>query len=276
MVQFSVNEQRCVRCGLCVQDCVMRVLHQEAGAPPWMPPEKEANCIACQHCLAICPTGAVSIMGRNPDASLPIFPEALPRLEQMTRLVRSRRSIRQYRDESVDPALLRELLATLGNVPTGINRHELTFRVIDDKAVMQRLRQETLTALRAAAEAGQVPERFAYLQNAVSAWFEDGADVIFRSAPHALIVSAPPDAPCPQEDVALTLAYFELLAQSAGLGTVWWGMLRLVTLVLPELKARLGIPADHHFYGMLFGYPTVRYARTVQRDDAAVVQRVTL
>ena len=103
-----------------------------------------------------------------------------------------------------------------------------------------------------------------------------GADILFRGAPHILVVSAPPDAPCASEDVTLALAYFDLLAQSAGLGTVWCGMLKMVLKTLPDLKALIGVPPGHAHYGMLFGIPAVHYARTVQRDDAAVVKRVML
>jgi hypothetical protein len=92
-----------------------------------------------------------------------------------------------------------------------------------------------------------------------------------------LIVSAGPEAICPSEDATLALAYFELLAQSAGLGTVWWGMFKMLMLALPELKPVIGIPDDHqYYYAMLFGVPAVRYARTVQRDDAAVVRLIAI
>ena len=85
-----------------------------------------------------------------------------------------------------------------------------------------------------------------------------------------------PDAPCPNQDVALALAYFELLAQSAGLGTVWWGIAQMVFMVLPDLKALIGVPVKHLYYAMLFGIPSVHYPRTVQRDNAAIVRRVKI
>jgi nitroreductase len=110
--------------------------------------------------------------------------------------------------------------------------------------------------------------------NAAVVFAERGVDMIFRGAPHALIVSAPVDAPCPREDVALALAYFELLAYSAGLGTVWWGMLKMVLETLPELKSLFGLAPGEVYHGMLFGAPAVRYPRTVQRDDAARVVHI--
>ena len=224
MLQFTVNEKLCTRCGLCAADCPARIIAQEGKSLPSIRPDQEAECLQCQHCLAICPTAAISILGRNPDNSLALSTDSFPRFDQMARLIRGRRSMRKYKDENVDPALIHQLLATLANVPTGVNRRELTFTVIDDKAVMHRLRDKVLAALAAASKAGRIPERLKYLQDAPSAFSEHNVDIIFRGAPHALIVSAPPDAPCPAEDVILALAYFDLLAQSARLGTVLVGL----------------------------------------------------
>ena len=275
MLEFVVDDKRCTRCRECVQDCPSRIIEQEGKAVPRIPPDQEKFCIACQHCLAICPTAAVSILGKKPEDSLPLPKGCFPGLEPMSRFVRGRRSVRRYKDENVEPSLLRELLATLANVPTGVNRRELTFTVVDDKAAMRRLREKVLAALASADEAGRIPERSMYLKNAPAAFRDHGIDILFRTAPHALVVSAPPDAPCPNEDVALALAYFELLAQSAGLGTVWWGMLKATLETLPELKALFGLPPGHAYYGMLFGVPAIRYPRAVQRNDAAVIRKVT-
>lgn len=276
MLQFTVNDQRCTRCGECVRDCPAGIIEQAGNAVPAIPVAKEEECMQCQHCLAVCPGAAISILGRNPAASLALIPGSLPSLEQMTRLVRGRRSVRQYQEANVSPVLLRQLLATLANVPTGVNQRELTFTVIDDKDVMQRFREKVLKAIAEAVRTGRIADSSSFLAEAPAAYFEQQADILFRGAPHALIVSAPPDAPCPAEDVALTIAYFEFLAQSAGLGTVWWGLLKMTLETLPELKAWIGLPANHLYYGILFGVPAVRYVRTVQRDDAAIVRTVAM
>ncbi|MBU0714633.1 MAG: nitroreductase family protein [Verrucomicrobia bacterium] len=277
MLQFTVNEKLCTRCGLCAADCPAQIITQEGKALPSISPDQEAKCLQCQHCLAICPTAAISILEKYPANSLPLSADSFPRLDQMARFVRGRRSIRQYKDENVDPALINQLLATLANVPTGVNNRALTFTVIDDKAVMYRLRDKVLAALAALGKAGRIPERFKYLLEAPPAYYEHKVDIIFRGAPHALMVSAPSDAPCPGEDVALTLAYFELLAQSARLGTVWWGMFKMFLELLPDMKALFGLsPRHRYYYGMLFGIPAIHYPRTVQRDDAAIVKRVLL
>jgi nitroreductase/Pyruvate/2-oxoacid:ferredoxin oxidoreductase delta subunit len=277
MLHFSVDAARCNRCGQCVLDCPSSIIEQHGQSVPKISRKNSLDCIECQHCLAICPNAAVSILKRKPEDSLPLDRDGLPRLEQMNLLLRGRRSIRRYKDENVRPELIRQLLAAVANAPSGINRRKLTLSVIDDKDTMQNLRERSLAGLAAAAEAGMIPDGLDYLKEAPSAYRQDKRDILFRSAPHALIVSAGPEAACPSEDATLALAYFELLAQSAGLGTVWWGLFKMLMQALPELKPLIGIPADHPYcYAMLFGIPAVRYARTVQRDDAAVVRRIVM
>lgn len=273
MLQFSVDESRCTRCGVCAKDCVAYVIRQGGKRLPTIAPEHEPRCLQCQHCLAICPTGAISILGKSPTDSQPIVPENLPSFDELATLVRGRRSVRQYKQENVDAELLSRLLTTLQYAPTGANALGLTFTVIDDLAVMQRFQQQMIALIRASASSNNLPERYLPMLE-----FPDAKLIVrlFRTAPHAIIVSAPPTVTTPGEDTAVAIANFELLARSAGLGSVWWGFLRFFTNMVPEIKTLLGIPEDHFLSAALFGYPAVQYARTVQRDDAAVIKRVSL
>ena len=276
MLDFSVQEERCNRCGLCVTDCPSHIIEQNAEKIPYVSAENEENCLQCQHCLAVCPTAAVSVFGLNPADSLPVSADVWPTFEQMKHLMRGRRSVRQYHDRNVEPELIDRLLATVAHAPTGVNSRSLTFTVIDDKEQLHRLRENVMQSLIAASKAGRIPERFSYVERAISAYAEHGIDVIFRGAPHLLIVSAPPQTPCATEDVPIALAYFELLAQSAGLGTVWCGLLKLAFESVPQLKALVDLPPNHHYYAMLFGPPAVRFARTVQRNSVAIIRRQTI
>jgi len=271
MLDFHVDESLCTRCKECVRDCPSRVIVQAGENVPSLTPEAEKQCIRCQHCLAICPTGAISILGKQPGDSLPLDASALPALESMDLLVRGRRTTRRYKPENVEPGLIQRLLDSATHAPTGANRRTLTFAVIDDRAVMKAIRQQVMDTLQSALEAGSVPEHFAYLHAAVPAFFKYRADLIFRGAPHLLLVSAGPGAICPKEDVVITLSTFELLASSAGLGTTWCGMLHMAFESVPGLKALFGLPEGHTYYAMLFGHPKVTYARTTQRDGSAKI-----
>ena len=275
MLDFMVDDELCTRCGECTRDCPAQIIEPQGTAIPRITSDKEVNCLRCQHCLAVCPTGAVSILGKKPADSLDLTEEALPAADAMELLVRGRRSVRRFREKEVDPELIKRLLAAAVNAPTGANRSALTFTLVDDRDAMDCLRKKVLEALRAADEAGRIPDQLAYLKIAIPAYFKNKVDIIFRDAPHLLIVSAGPEALCPNEDIPIALTNFELLARSSGVGTVWCGMLKMAFEALPELKSLVSLPADYGYYAMLFGTPAVCYLRTVQRDDCAPVRHIT-
>jgi nitroreductase len=190
----------------------------------------------------------------------------------MKTLVRGRRSVRQFLDENLPAKCIDELLSDTAHSPTGCNDRDLIFSVVDDRAVMRTLLEKVVTALEERQKTGvAVPD---FLVDAAARYRRDGTDEFFRGAPHLLVVAAGSKATCGAEDVLIALSYFELLAQSAGIGTTWCGMLKFVVEAAPELRELLELAANAPFYAMMFGHPAVRYARTVQRDTVAEIRRI--
>lgn len=269
MFNFQVDEERCIQCGECALDCPAGVITMMNGLPGF---NEEGGCFGCQHCLAVCPAGAVSILGKNPDESQSLA-GTFPSPDQMTALIKGRRSVRRYRDEDVSSGLIDELLNVAAHAPTGVNAEGVLFTVIKERSVMNALRQEVMERLEKLKESGGLPDGFIgqYMGGAVKAWLEEGRDIIFRGAPHLLITSAPKASPCPSQDTLIALTTFQLLAHTHGLGTVWDGLFMMALSLCPDLAARLGIPEQHLLgYAMVFGWPAVEYHRIVQRGPALV------
>ncbi len=273
-LDFKINENLCTKCGACAKDCPAHIIKVEEGKIPSISAEDEANCIECQHCLAVCPSAALSILGFNPAISLELKAVNMPNFAQATRLLRGRRSVRQYRKENVKPETVSEMLATIANSPTGCNYRNLKFTLIDNLDELKKFHTAIVEAIEKAHNEKRIPEALSFVYDAVADWKQKGHDQIFRGAPHILVVSAEKEAPTGQEDVIIALSYFELLACAAGLGAVWCGYLKFIFDVCPELKDIIGIPRDQYCYAMLFGYPLVHYARTVQRDKSASINRI--
>lgn len=269
MLHFTVDKELCVSCGACAEDCLPQAIQME-GEYPSIP--NEEHCMRCLHCLAVCPTGAISILGHDPAESEPLKGR-LPAPEQVATLMKGRRSVRRYKQENVDPALLRRVLDVAAHAPTGVNARQLWVTVIDDTASMDAFRKEVYQRLEDLVRENRMPEnpRRQFFSSAPELW-RKGLDPIFRHAPHCVLVSNAKDAPCREQDSLIYLSYFELMAQSGGLGTVWCGLLYwCLRLVLPELIRRLGIPETHELgYAMLFGSPAVQYQRTAERGPADV------
>jgi nitroreductase len=242
---------------------------EEGG--PTIAPDREAACYRCQHCLAICPTGAVSILGLRPTGSRPLA-GAYPEPDRLEALIRGRRSVRRYKPENLEPELLQRLLDVAWHAPTGINSRDVLFTVVDDREKLARLREEVMAGLGRLAREGKLPEGMEFFANFVSLWEERQVDTLFRGAPHLLIASAPSQGASPVPNCLIALSYFELFAQSLGVGTVWNGLTKwTINDLLPETRQRLGIPEGHVIgYVMSFGRPALRFHRTVQRGSAAV------
>lgn len=271
MVEFVTTQGKCVSCGKCVADCPQAIITLENGQATIGEEDRE-DCIACQHCLTICPTGAVFLNGLRPENSLPVT--ALdPR--SLERLIRGRRSVRQFSPEPVDGPLLERVLDTVSHAPTGTNSRQRRFTLVLDPERLAEYRDRCCRALVSAGD--RLPEDLSWLASAASKWLEKERDVIFRRAPHLIVVTSGPDASTPEADCLIALSYFDLVAQANGIGTVWCGMVDFMLRALPETAAWLGIPPDHRIgYAMLFGRPSVRYMRTAQYEpeDVAVVERL--
>jgi len=268
-LQFTIDRDLCFQCGTCVDDCPFHIIELAPDFPA-LNPTRIHHCIQCQHCLAVCPTGALSILGRNPQDSLPL-PESLPTAQQMTALIRGRRSIRRYLPEPLEPEVITSMLRIVANAPTGKNTRQCLFTVVEDPATMDLLRKATIEGLRAAVLERRLSEGQSYFRHVVSA-YDQGRDIIFRNAPHLLMVSVPKTVTTPDADILIAMSYFELLAASMGIGTLWNAMIKWAfSLITTDMYARLAIPEDHvKGYAILFGRPAVTYHRTVQRDEAQV------
>lgn len=269
-VVFKVDRETCIKCGLCAKDCPMGIIDWEVDDFPKL--VEETACIRCQHCFAVCPTASLSLLGKDP-AEAGKLKNYLPSGEQLITLIKGRRSVRQYKDENLPAGLIEVMLETVWHAPTGQNGQQNMITVIVNKETVAAMRDEVYakvkTALQNSELAGHPAEE--YLKRAVDIKETSSVDIIFRGAPHVLLISSPLNSPCPVQDTNIALATFDLLAPAMGVGTLWNGMLKWSLGLFPERLEKLGIPKDHHLgYAMVFGKPDVHYQRTAERGPANI------
>jgi nitroreductase/NAD-dependent dihydropyrimidine dehydrogenase PreA subunit len=260
-----VDDQLCIGCGECALDCPSNIIEMEEEQPV-VAQGKVERCVQCQHCLAVCPCGALSLLGFDPEKSVSITENTLS-AEKLGILMKSRRSIRHYRPEDVSTEDISFLLETAAYAPSGINNRQVQFTVIDTRKVMDELRRKVYAKMEDFYNNSRFPAGMEMLEHYIARALESDTDTIFRGAPHLIIASSPKDSPCPEVDCHIALTYIELLAASMGLGTVWSGLAKwILTAFMPDTLTAMGIP-DSHIIGhmMVFGKPKVTYHRTVQR-----------
>lgn len=266
---FRIDEAKCLKCGLCVQDCAFGALRLDSSRTPVM--AKADACMRCQHCLAVCPAGAVTFDGVAPEECLPTRGLELPSFDAAANWLRTRRSIRRFAQEDVSRETLEKILRVLGNTPTGCNARALTFTCLPTREAMAAFKRAFIETLERHRDGVKLLPR--WLAAPAIKLRNGGKDMFFREAPGMLVVSSDDTnkaVTTPREDVTIACAHFEMLAHAAGLATCWCGFLGLVQKEVPELLERtLGLSRTAPFYAILFGKAAVKYARGVKRDAYA-------
>ena len=262
---FKLDTNKCIKCKKCVSECITGAIVSDENNQPMM--VHTERCIKCQHCFAVCPVGAITFNNKNPENSeTPGFNNP----EELLKLIKSRRSTRKFQKINVSKDTLSKLKDMLKYTPTGCNNHKLQFSFIDDIEVMDDFRSKVNSKI--INILNNQPAKFLINQTnkfvKYKEAFLEGKDIIFRDCPHMVVVSAPISAPCHREDGIIALSYFELYANSLGLGTLWCGYAQAVLKIFPEFCEYLKIPKNYSpVYCMLFGGKDIEYQRTIQPEN---------
>ena len=262
--KISVDNNKCVHCGLCINDCLRSAIGFDDNKIPHFVNGGETKCIGCQHCMAICPVGALSINGKNPADSTKII---YGNSDDMLSLIKSRRSVRSYKNESIPADKLEKITEMLAYPPTGGNVDCLHFSIIGTKEKMDEIRKAAYEEIMNDTDASPMIHMS---KNA----YQTGKDPIYRGAPSMIVASVNKSKSipgCENADPIIALSYFELFAWTLGLGTLWCDMAVIAANKYPKVKSMLKIPEGYEIgFILLMGTPNVRYSRGVQKDTTNV------
>lgn len=263
MSLITVDQESCIKCGLCVEECPTRVLKLE----PTGPVEINGNkCIACGHCVAVCPKEALD----NEKSPLALQSNALelPKLdpEQAKNFMRSRRSIRSYKTNAVEREKLLQLVEVANLAPTGSNTQGISYLIIDDKKTIETIVEECVIWYE------NHPVFSKLLGGVTKGYREDHADGILRDAPSLILSLADKDFRNARENSIFQLTYLELFAPSIGLGSCWAGLLELCARNEDSpIHKLLNIPDKKIITGcVMVGYPKHSFKRFTERQPLSV------
>jgi len=272
MTIFSVDQEKCKKDGICVAECPLSVIEMEDKDEFPSPVDgAESLCVNCGHCVAVCPHGAISLKMMKTEECIPVQKELLPGPDQVEHLLLSRRSIRSYKNQAVERAVLAKLIDIARHAPSGSNRQPVNWLVIEDKGEVKRL-------------SGIVIDYFRYLlkenpgfplriDRVIDRW-EKGKDPVCRDAPHVVVAHAPEASLVPSIDCTIALTYLELAAFSMGLGACWAGYFYFAATNFSPMIQALSLPEGHKAFGaMMIGYPRYQYHRIPLRNKPSITWR---
>lgn len=266
MKGIHVNADLCTADELCVRDCPRELLYmnEETGLPAPVD-DFDDLCIHCGHCMAVCPTAALSVRGMMPDLSVDLNESLKLTPHHIRQILRGRRSVRRFQPEPVVKGLIEELIDVARYAPTGSNRQEVWYRIYSKRADIDRLYQLVVDWIESNLENETDPVRRKVAEVKIEDRKNDRDTILWR-APHVVLALGPLDNPFITVDAATALAYWELAAPVFGLGTCWAGYLVGAARTYQPIRDELAVPEGHGVLGgLMLGRPAVDYQRLPER-----------
>lgn len=290
----TVDHELCIGCGLCVAECPRDTLELIDGKAV----ATGEHSMGCDHCFAVCPEGAIDVGFVDgavtslrtlsvDDAWLPHgeFPA-----EELVRLMRSRRSCRQFEPTPVPLDVLHDLVRIGMSAPSGTNSQRWTFTIVPDRATLETLGDGVLGFFRRLNQMVQkrtarLASRFMKgdplntyrdtyyerIRDGIREYDEVGTDLLFRGAPAAIIVGSERGASTPVEDALLASQNIQLAAHAMGYGTCMIGFAVAAMSKKPRIKQIVGIPDGERVHAVIVvGEPAHRFERVTRRGAATI------
>jgi len=279
---FKIDKNICIKCGRCINTCSGMVIEFGNDGYPRMKEFERfgwRGCWRCQHCLAVCPQGAISIFDKDPKDSLSFPPKEMG--TYMEQLITTRRSCRRFLDKNVDPDIITGMLNAMSAAPTGGNAQGVEYTVIDDKERVHEIWNSAYKTMDEKAKKHVYTHSFSdfyYGKMKQSEKTVRKDDLLFCGAPHLFIAHEKSEGKWAEDakvNCNIATAYFELLCNAHGLGTAIMSYpAEVLNELAPEARQMLGVPKNHYM-GLIigFGYPETAYARGVQKERGRKIHR---
>lgn len=282
MSQVTVDETLCNACGICIQECPVLYLHANSNGIP--EGQGDSSCISCGRCVALCPRkGAITHQKYEPAHFVPLRRELLPAPEQVVELLRARRSVRVFKDQPLEQALITPIIQGAQLAPSSHNTRSTGLTVVQDRLILDQMadhigaflartvkllrnpiaRQIGLLVARRDIQEG-LPlisefERFAQ-------GVEQGDDPVFHHAPALLVFHASRANSFGAMNAALAMSNAMLVSQSLGVGSLCIGTIVAACKHDRTIANLLHIPTENQIYGALaLGYPRFRSMVWIER-----------
>ncbi|MBW2527548.1 MAG: nitroreductase family protein [Deltaproteobacteria bacterium] len=284
-----VDSERCNGDGLCTKVCprgVIELLDEVATTVPG----RADSCIGCGQCVAVCPTEALQLR-TIPDEDFERLERPSVGYDEFLSFLRTRRSVRLFKDKPVDRETTAKILAAAATAPMGFPPHGTEVVVIDEPDELAYLLEALVGHYDRLLERYSNPIGRAFIRLATGrevfgelrdhvveaataanqAYRQDGSDRYMWGAPVLMLFHASRWRPSYRESAHLVCHHAMLAALSLGLGSTIIGMIPPVVQRSNELRVRYGIPDENKVLtSLILGHAKFRFRRGIRRDLAEV------
>ena len=268
MALFTIDESRCKKDRICVMECPMQIITMKSK-DDFPEPAKGAEkfCINCGHCVAVCPTGAISLSTMNSDDCEDIKADWNPGSEVIENFMKARRSVRKYRKDPVAKDKLQQLINMASYAPSGHNTRPVEWTVLGEREQVKEIASIVIDWMKNTLEKNPDLGKMFHFDMITKAWDID-MDTVTHNAPAIIIAHGKKANPMASQACTIAMSHLELAAPSLGLGCCWGGFVTWCAMEWKPLKEKLNLTDGDMLVGtMLTGYPLFKYYRVPRRES---------
>jgi len=259
------DKDKCTGCGLCVKICHEHCMALSDDAVSI----NHELCSTCTQCIAVCLQQAISWNGVPPVA----YDKArLPSPEQLDELFKERRTIRFFKKDRVDRALLEEIVGYGIYAPT--NNYDLRAILVDDQEIIEVLDRLLMQFVSRTYKVVFKPKIVFNLIRRITPALDPKDKVkmenalergyAFHRPPAIVFIVGDKRIALSEASAQYALYNMILYAQAKGIGSSLWGSAQIFLDRNKAARERLGLQKYEHILGALgLGYPAVKFANKV-------------
>ena len=148
---LNIDMEKCNKDGFCAKECPSAIIRIEGEEGyPEIRSKDEKACLICGHCVAVCPSGALSHSHIPIETCPPVKKEYRIDEERAIQFLRSRRSIRRFKDKAVEKEKIQKLIEIARYAPTAGNTQLVEWSVLTDRDRIKEIARQTVEWMRQA------------------------------------------------------------------------------------------------------------------------------
>jgi len=284
MPKIAIDQDLCNKCNSCVEICPAEIFASNTeDIPIVLDSIADKFCISCGHCVAICPKNAVNHKNFQEGRITPIRKEIIPSDDQILEILRSIRSIREFKDKPVEKELIERIIDVARFAPSSTNLQTTEYVVIQNKDVLNTIVELTYSYLAKMSKLLHNPIVSSLIKIFLPKNAEElisyglkfdrylkaqelGKDKILYNVPALIIFHANKMTPFAEANANLALHNAYVYCWSLGLGSFYTGFVVQASHQNREIQRLLSVPPSNKIYGGLaIGYPRFKYNKWVER-----------
>ena len=293
-VTIVLDPVKCTGCGLCLAVCPSDTLSIINGIAVIT----GENSLSCGHCMGVCPSAAIEVEAiDNEMTSFETFSLDKKWLKyggfpttDLARIIASRRSCRNFKNNPVEPEHLRDLIKLAVFAPSGTNSQAWTFTCLSSrkqvldfgitiKNFFQNLNKKAenyyfrkgLKLVGIKALDTYYNEYYSSVKEAMDEMENQGIDRLFHGATACIMIGSGPQASCPKEDAMLAAGNILLASHTMGLGSCLIGFAVEAMKADRSIQEKIDIPKAEKIHAVIaLGYPDETYKRITGRKKPII------